>query len=579
MRFNVESRQRNVSSYLLSHIKKVRVSFILLPPFLLFFFLSSPSYQIGANCYNTSFWNLSFVNKPTNFSLGTWNSIDNVKVAEVNYTSEIYGGRKITINGYITRPIQEGVFPAILLMHGSYGTADSMLSFAIELAKNGYVALSISGPGQGKSTGPPETNENRLNLSESPYFSYYYRLTYSALRGITLLIELPFVNKSAIAVCGASQGGLESIWIAAIDERIRTSVPVVAGGNFSYLASTGSLAIGHIPRSMSATSLEVTKLFELFDPIGYASKIEIPILFLVGTSDEFFPFLSFNETYSLVNGKKSIDMLPNVGHFEVQNGWIKSALMWFNYWLKGEGKLPSVGLLSYRVEKDKIEINATCSNVDYVVVNYRYSMPWDRWKTRKMEAKDNLFSSYIEKPLFGSLYFYVGGIIEGEQVVSSEVRVVESSSLDSLIFLIFLFSLVTPLFLVVISLGLDWLASLQRGLIFAFSWLSYFLPIIVVSKTVPLSVWTILRTYELHVPQIAVLLFVALFFVLLFVSSASEVNLVISLSITLALSFVSYLLINALLGNYVEITPGFAIIFQTLCLVMVLLEAKYKSCR
>ncbi|MGC8577200.1 MAG: alpha/beta hydrolase family protein [Thermoproteota archaeon] len=577
MKTSHELKQLHVFSFLFSCTKKLRFSFVLVPFLFLFFFLFSPSYQVKVNYYNTSFWDLSSVNKPTNFSLGTWRVVDGVEVAEVNYTSEIYGGEKVVINGYIARPFQEGVFPAILLMHGSYGTADSMLPFAIELAKRGYVALSISGPGQGKSTGPSESNENRLNLSSSPYFSYYYRLTYSALRGVTLLLELPFVNKSAVAVCGASQGGLESIWIAALDKRIRTSVPVVAGGDFPYLISSGSLALGHIPKNESASSQKALKLAEFFDPIGYAKEIKVPILFLVGTSDEFFPFFSFNETYSSINSIKSIDMLPNVGHFKVQAAWVNSALIWFNYWLKNEGRLPSVSILSYKVEKDKVEINVAGNNVDSVVVNYRYDMPWDRWKTKKLEVKSGFFSGYVEKPLFGSLYFYAGGIVNGEQVVSSEVRAVKSSIFDSFVFLLFIFSLVTPLFLVVISLGLDWFASFQRGLIFFFNWLSYFLPIIVVSKAVPLTVWTFFRTYELHIPQLVSLLFVLSFFMLLLFSSISDLNLILSLLTTFTISLVFYLAVSNLLGNYVEIIPSSAILFQLLCLIIVSLETKFRK--
>lgn len=577
MKASHEPKQFRIFSSPFNYTKKLRFSFVFIPFLFLFFFLVSPSYQVKVNYYNTSFWDLSSVNEPTNFSLGTWKVVDNIEIAEVNYTSEIYGGVKIVINGYITRPMQEGVFPAILLMHGSYGKADSMLPFAIELAKRGYVALSISGPGQGKSTGPPESNENRLNLSSSPYFSYYYRLTYSALRGVTLLLELPFVNKSAIAVCGASQGGLESIWIAALDKRIKTSVPVVAGGDFPYLISSGSFALGHIPKNESAASQKALKLAEFFDPMGYVKEIKIPILFLVGTSDEFFPFFSFNETYSSINSVKSIDMLPNVGHFKVQTAWVNSALIWFNYWLKNEGRLPSVSILSYKIEGDKLEINATGNNVESVVVNYRYDMPWDRWKTKKLEAKNGFFSGYVEKPLFGSLYFYVGGIVNGEQVVSSEVRAIKSSVLDSLVFLLFIFSLVTPLFLVVISLGLDWFVSFQRGVIFFFNWLSYFLPIVVVSKAVPLTIWTFFRTYELHIPQLISLLFVLSFFILILFSTISDLNLILSLLLTSAISLVFYLAVSSLLGNYVEVIPSFTILFQLLCLIVVSLETKFRK--
>ena len=56
------------------------------------------------------------------------------------------------------------------------------------------------------------------------------------MRGVDLLETLPFVQKENIGACGASGGGNQTMWLAAMDVRIKAAVPVVSVGTFrSYI--------------------------------------------------------------------------------------------------------------------------------------------------------------------------------------------------------------------------------------------------------------------------------------------------------------------------------------------------------
>ena len=87
------------------------------------------------------------------------------------------------------------------------------------LAAFGYVALSIDGPGQGLSTGPPDTEQGWISVEETmnvpaPYVSYQYHYAYAGMRGLTLFEKLsgvflnPFrIDRTRLGVIGASMGG------------------------------------------------------------------------------------------------------------------------------------------------------------------------------------------------------------------------------------------------------------------------------------------------------------------------------------------------------------------------------------
>jgi hypothetical protein len=52
------------------------------------------------------------------------------------------------------------------------------------------------------------------------------------VRAVDLLCSLPFVDSEKIGVTGSSGGGNQTMWLTALDERIKAAVPVVSAGTF-----------------------------------------------------------------------------------------------------------------------------------------------------------------------------------------------------------------------------------------------------------------------------------------------------------------------------------------------------------
>ena len=142
-----------------------------------------------------------------------------------------------TANLYV--PEGKGPFPAVIVMHGHWPGGrlyESFQAIGQSLALNGYVCLNIDAWGAGERTRTHGKDEyhganlgaSLLNVGES--------LTgvqiADNMRGVDLLSSLPYVDSKNIGATGASGGGNQTMWLAAMDERVKAALPVVSVGTF-----------------------------------------------------------------------------------------------------------------------------------------------------------------------------------------------------------------------------------------------------------------------------------------------------------------------------------------------------------
>ena len=535
-------------------------------------FALSPYAALPSVQYDISFWDLSRVESPTNGTTGPWQALQSgVLRSDVAYFSEMYAGSPVVISGLLFKPSQGDRFPAVLLMHGSFGDAESMAYFGELLATKGYVALAISGPGQGGSTGPAETNENRLNLTDGPYYSYYYRLLYSAMRGITFLTELPFVDASRIAAAGASQGGLESLWLSALDDRLKTVVPIVGGGNFSLLVYSGSLALGHLPSDVRLDDPRGEALMRYFDPLAYVTRSKMPVLMLVGTSDEFFPLSAYNQTYSHLASEKAILIVPNAGHFIARAEWISAAEAWLSKWLKNQGSFPQVSIVSVTRDKGGMTVRAASTGVDGVVLNFRDGWPWSRWETYLMNRSGDCWT--VTLPLSAlDVTVYVSGTLGGSQIVSSNTQLFKSDMVALVSTFAFLTCVFVVALLVRVSLTMDWLSALERSITWCVLWSTMLLPLLIGGGVAPLPVWTVMNTFELWVNPAVPFVILALLPTGALIAGGSDRALKAISVITLIVTGLFSAVVLSYLGSRVNLTLGMTLWVQLAIMVALFAE-------
>jgi hypothetical protein len=159
-----------------------------------------------------------------------------------NITFQTRPGVYATANLYI--PDGKGPFPGIIntVGHWPKSKIDSTGQQAVghSLALNGYVCLTMDPWGSGERGTTPGIFEyhgsylgaSLMNIGESLMGIQIS----DNMRGIDLLYSLPNVDPKNIGATGASGGGNQTMWLAALDERVKAAVPVVSVGTFeSYI--------------------------------------------------------------------------------------------------------------------------------------------------------------------------------------------------------------------------------------------------------------------------------------------------------------------------------------------------------
>lgn len=145
-----------------------------------------------------------------------------------NVAFESFPGFFVTGNLY--RPLEhegakDGRFAGILCPHGHFQWTkeqpggrfrDGMQLRCATLARMGAVVFTYDMVGWGESKQQRHRDKYTLTLQ-----------TWNSIRGVDFLSGLPEVDPARIGVTGASGGGTQSFLLAALDERVRVSIPCV----------------------------------------------------------------------------------------------------------------------------------------------------------------------------------------------------------------------------------------------------------------------------------------------------------------------------------------------------------------
>lgn len=248
-----------------------------------------------------------------------------------------------TANLYV--PDGVGKFPGVIVMMGHSANGrfyNNYQAVGISLALNGYVSLCIDPWGSGERTtthGEFEDHgdENNLgaqfmNIGET----LMGMLLTDNIRGVDLLCSLPYVDAKNIGATGSSGGGNQTMWLTAMDERIKAAVPVVSVGTFeSYILGTPCIC------EVLIDGLTFT------EEAGVLGMIAPRAIKMCNHSRDANPAFNPREMIrSYKNAKPIFDMLGapnNIAYdtFNLAHGYWpedrRAMLGWFNLHLKGIG--------------------------------------------------------------------------------------------------------------------------------------------------------------------------------------------------------------------------------------------------
>ncbi|MEO7414356.1 MAG: acetylxylan esterase [Opitutaceae bacterium] len=139
----------------------------------------------------------------------------------------------------------QGRRPVVICLHGTGGSKVSDLPFMTELARAGFIAVSIDGRYHGDRSksrkGSAEYVDAILRAfrtgQEHPFF---YDTAWDAMRLIDYLETRDDVDPKRIGLFGISKGGIETYLTAAADPRVAVAVPCIAVESFRWAVENNS---------------------------------------------------------------------------------------------------------------------------------------------------------------------------------------------------------------------------------------------------------------------------------------------------------------------------------------------------
>lgn len=214
------------------------------------------------------------------------------------------GNKKVEI--FWTKPAGDGPYPALLLIHGHQeqvrngGEAFVKTGRLGILARQGYVAASLSQPGYGNSDGPPD---------------YCGPVTQdAALVAMDFLRKQPFVNPNKVALYGYSRGAIVASMVAIRDPKLAAVVLGAGAYDFFSWYPTPLRGIDANIRQEAGTSAEA---FRARSAIYHVEKIKTPVLLLHGAQDERIPVRQAEIFFEKVRANGiavKMKIFPRAGH-------------------------------------------------------------------------------------------------------------------------------------------------------------------------------------------------------------------------------------------------------------------------
>lgn len=182
--------------------------------------------------------------------------MDGYTIKKIHYLSR--PGVRVTGNLYV--PGGKGPFPAVINVHGHHSQgrlAENVQARGHCLAKSGYVCLCVDAFGAGERSTTHGVYEyhgstlgaSLMNVGETLMGAQVV----DNMRGVDLLCSLDCVDSSRIGVTGASGGGNQTMWLAAMDDRLAAAVPVVSVGTFQAYVMNSNCICEVLPGGLTFT--------------------------------------------------------------------------------------------------------------------------------------------------------------------------------------------------------------------------------------------------------------------------------------------------------------------------------------
>ncbi len=212
-----------------------------------------------------------------------------------------------TVEYFWEKPPGEGPFPALLFLHGYQQRgpgrigARAFVNWGVleEYARKGIIAIAVSQPGFGQSTGDPDFCGPRTQAAVKAVIDRFQ--------------QMKFVDSDRVGIEGISRGAVVAAMVAT---QQRLSALVLISGVYSFDRLSGNprwpLATDFRQETHQSISASIDR-----SAIDHVKEIRTPTLILAGANDPYAPVeqaKQFATALRLLNVPVRLTIFPEAGH-------------------------------------------------------------------------------------------------------------------------------------------------------------------------------------------------------------------------------------------------------------------------
>lgn len=266
---------------------------------------------------------------------------DGYAVHRISFAS----GPGIRVTGNLYRPDGNGPFPAVLNLHGHWSQgklAAQVQARGHVLARSGFVVLTVDAAGSGERSDAERewsyhgaAKAAELLLSGDSLLALQVR---DNRRALDVLQSLPGVDPERIGATGASGGGNQTMWLSALDERVKAAVPVVSVGSFAAYVGARNCMCETLPGGLN--------LAEEWEVLGLIAPR--PLLIVNALHDQ--PAFGYEALSATCRNLQEVYLMQHARNrldwriLDMEHGYHPPVLHlmrdWMAHWLKNEPASP-----------------------------------------------------------------------------------------------------------------------------------------------------------------------------------------------------------------------------------------------
>lgn len=331
-------------------------------------------------------WNLEkFRNAPDYFPAKGFGDYCPDGINAIFFEGPEYKGNDTQLFAYLGIPEDlSDKIPAMVLIHGGGGTADP--DWVKLWNDRGYAAISIDTTGsvpngefpthKKHSLGGPDGWGGFSQIDEKIEDQWTYHAVAAAILGNSILAADFNVDRNKIGVTGVSWGGYLTCIAASVDERFAFAAPIYGCGFLHEDSAWSDTIFNEMDKE------KTDKWVKLWDPSSYLELCDVPVLWVNGINDRFFPLSSFLKSCSLVY-ESQLCIKPDLGHSQKDAVLVEEVYAFADSICKSGEKM--VSFLAEQVEGETAMVRLGYST-SLETVELLYTKDTGPWKDRKWQS-------------------------------------------------------------------------------------------------------------------------------------------------------------------------------------------------